>query len=301
MTSPFEAGWRERTGRARSAEPAPPLTDRLEALAQAPLVVAPAGDPTARHVFLVNRSRGRPIRWLTFEDLVESAVPPDAFADAAVSASGLYLREDWRGALAWTHASAIVRALSEGHPNVIRPEAASTNWCKPWHVAAIGAAGLPSPHSEVVLGGRPEPGTILKNCSALPTYVIAREEAPEARLTGPILAQARLHGPELRVHVLDGRAFGVRIESAGADYRRDGAAPFRPASVGQDLARDLARVAAREGLRFCGADIIETAEGPVLIEINPMPGYHAFEKAYAPDTPITDALYASLSRKGGPA
>ncbi len=295
MTVLFRDGWVDRMGRARQSEDAPPEDFGAQATG-APFVISVSGDPTAAGFHKRVTDEGLPLRWVTIEAVADGRLPLAVLADWIAAAPGVYIRDGWSADAGGVALRAVVAALCDQHPNVIRAGEQSTNWCKPFHVAALAAvrrrvALLPPTlmTTRHALAGR-----VIKNCSSAPSFVLDGDTLSD--VTEPVLSQARLRGRELRVHVLDGVCFPVEVVTTALDYRKEGGAEMRPAVIDAALAADLCDLTAAEGLRFSGIDLVLTGEGPFVIEVNPMPGYHGYDLAPWGEESITTRLYNRLSR-----
>ncbi len=295
MTVLFRDGWTDRMGRARQSEDAPP-EDFGAAATDAPIVIGVSGDPTAAGFHKRVTDEGLPLRWVTIEAVADGRLPLGLLAEWMAAAPGVYIRDGWSADAGGVALRAVVAALCDQHPNVIRAEERSTNWCKPFHVAALAAV----PRRVVLLPPtlmttrHALAGRVIKNCSSAPSFVLDGDTLSD--VTEPVLSQARLRGREFRVHVLDGVCFPVEVVTTALDYRKEGGAEMRPAVIDAALAADLCDLTEAEGLRFSGIDLILTGEGPFVIEVNPMPGYHGYDLAPWGEESITTRLYNRLSR-----
>ncbi len=107
-------------------------------------------------------------------------------------------------------------------------------------------------------------------------------------------------GYDLRLLVIDGQVHSVRRTGVGGDWRnnlsRGGTAEPWEASQGeQRLAIQAASVI---GASLAGVDLLPTQQGPVLLEINGIPGWKGTAKALARDLSldVIDALIAMHAR-----
>lgn len=96
---------------------------------------------------------------------------------------------------------------------------------------------------------------------------------------GGVVLQHRAHGPELRVYVLLGRIVGGywRRQHDGFGNLSTGEIPVL--FIGPDLPPDVAHTAVQAthhlGLDYAGLDIIQTHDGPVVLEANASPQFAA--------------------------
>jgi ribosomal protein S6--L-glutamate ligase len=103
---------------------------------------------------------------------------------------------------------------------------------------------------------------------------------------GPVVVQDFVPGPgeDLKVYVVGEHVFAVRKRFARDSFTRAG----RPCLVTPEV-RDLAlRCGEAFGLGLFGLDVIESAEGPVVVDVNYFPGYKG--------VPAAAALIASYTR-----
>jgi ribosomal protein S6--L-glutamate ligase len=85
----------------------------------------------------------------------------------------------------------------------------------------------------------------------------------------PLLIQEYIEGPEMKLYVIGEQVFGVRKPFSATSYMLAG----QPAHVSQE-AREIALRCGRVfGLGLYGLDIIESAHGPVVVDLNYFPSY----------------------------
>jgi ribosomal protein S6--L-glutamate ligase len=104
---------------------------------------------------------------------------------------------------------------------------------------------------------------------------LAALPAPE----GPQVVQDFVAGgpSDLKLYVVGGRVFGVRKPFSHDSFSE----PGRPCDV-PDAARDVALRCGRAfGLCLYGLDVIESPEGPVVVDVNYFPGYRGIPDADA--------------------
>jgi ribosomal protein S6--L-glutamate ligase len=123
-------------------------------------------------------------------------------------------------------------------------------------------------------------------------------EAADAR--SPLLVQRFVEeaaGRALRVLVLEGRVLAAaRFEAAGEDFRANAAAGGVATPLAEPGAAGAIAVAAAGalGLGFAGVDLIESRDGPLLLEANAAPGFAAVEAATGAD--VAGAVLEALER-----
>jgi ribosomal protein S6--L-glutamate ligase len=106
------------------------------------------------------------------------------------------------------------------------------------------------------------------------------------------------HNQDLRVIIVGRRAVAAMVRQAPpgdfrANLHRGGHA--RPVHLDRDI-RDLAvRAAQVHELAFCGVDIIQTARGPAVLEVNSSPGLKGIETATGID--VADAVIEYMERR----
>lgn len=112
--------------------------------------------------------------------------------------------------------------------------------------------------------------SMLETLWNLGQHVLVQEFVREAR------------GRDLRVVVLDGKVLAaIRREASGGEFRANlhrggsGVAIVLPRSY----AAQAVRAAGLTGLRLAGVDLLETARGPMVLEINSSPGLEGVERA----------------------
>jgi ribosomal protein S6--L-glutamate ligase len=96
---------------------------------------------------------------------------------------------------------------------------------------------------------------------------------------GPVVAQelVRGSGEDLKVYVVGGSVFAVRKPFGPDSFAR----PGRPCEV-TDRVRELAlRCGEAFGLGLFGLDVIESPDGPVVVDVNYFPGYKGVPDAAA--------------------
>ena len=111
----------------------------------------------------------------------------------------------------------------------------------------------------------------------------------DAVVSCPTQFQRYIPGVDYRVHVVDGQAFGVRIDSHSDDYRYDAGAGLAPADLPPDLQARCVALARALGLRLAGIDLRLDPDGAWhCFEVNPSPGFSCFEPEG--DEPIATAV-----------
>jgi hypothetical protein len=206
------------------------------------------------------------------------------------------------------------RLLDESRfPVVVNPLMAGwSNGARPAHYRFLSRAGLRVPAwivsndpDSVRRFVRRHRGDVFVK-SAGPQRTIARRFCKEHadalhRLpTAPVLFQKAIHGPDVRVHVVQDRCFGVRVCSKADDYRYPGdhAVEWTPAEVPHAIAALCVDATKQLGLVISGADfkICEYTGQWHCFEINPTPGYSYYDRYL--DGRIASALTAYLQQAG---
>lgn len=170
---------------------------------------------------------------------------------------------------------------------------------------AVAGAHLGYPCVAKPLGGSSGRHTFLLRSDAdLALVAAARPGDGIPFLFQPFVAEAR--GVDRRLFVLDGRVLGAIERTAPTgDFRSNVAQGGR--AVGIEPAPDEAALAVEAvralGLDYAGVDVITTASGPVVLEVNGEPQFEAVETYARVDVAgaIVDWLLARLAAGSGSA
>jgi ribosomal protein S6--L-glutamate ligase len=89
--------------------------------------------------------------------------------------------------------------------------------------------------------------------------------------TGPVLVQEHVRGcgEDLKVYVAGEEVFAVRKPFSADSFTR----PGRPVPVTPEVREMALRCGAACGLGLYGLDVIESPDGPVVVDLNYFPGY----------------------------
>ena len=275
----------EASGNRRLAEAARARGDELLPVdTLAPLVVLSSGEV---------RWNGRP---LTGVDAVLPRYGPE------LQPAGLLVQRalEEAGAVSLAPAQAFVRARDKAQalaafarsglpvpPTAVVSDAAQAQDA----VAAVGGAPV------VIRAARGWRGQGLRlegDAASASAYLREAADAREPLLVQRFVAEAA--GSSLRVLVLEGRVLAAaRFTAVGGDFRANAAAGGRAEAVdpGARQTELSLRAAAVLGLRFAGIDLIESRDGPLLLEANAAPGFAAVEGATGVD--VARAVLAALA------
>ncbi len=90
-------------------------------------------------------------------------------------------------------------------------------------------------------------------------------------LTGPVVVQDLVPGPgeDLKVYVVGDRVWAVRKPFGPGSF----AVPGRPVPVSAEVEALARRAGTACGLALFGLDVIESPDGPVVVDLNYFPGY----------------------------
>lgn len=181
------------------------------------------------------------------------------------------------------------------------------------------AAGVPQPPTAFVTRSRDVrraldmvggPPVVVKALEGLGGRGVLLARGAEAAasivetLTGtndPVLVQrfvAEAAGRDLRVLVVGGEPVAaMRRHAPPGDFRANAALGARLEAAAPDgRTIDLARAAARAlGLDIAGVDILEPADGPLVLEVNASPGFEGLEAASGVD--VADAIIRHLEAR----
>lgn len=169
----------------------------------------------------------------------------------------------------------------------------------------LDAAGVPTPASVVL--GRQLSAAALERALGAPPWVLKAPEGTKGEAVFlvqdaaglaalpadgavPYVAQRfvpEARGADVRVMVVDGQARGaMRRHARGGDFRANLALGGRAEAVDLDagaeglaLAELAVRACAAHGLVVAGVDLLESADGPLVIEVNGSPGFAGIEDA----------------------
>jgi RimK family alpha-L-glutamate ligase len=290
------------------------LTARLEVAANRRLGDAATGAGVTLRVVDANRvgamAGSKPRLWLDGEDLLEQD------PSAVLARVG-----NWRPD---SVLAALETAIAAGVPTPNPPASirlGRDHWLTVRHLAAAGVAA-----PESVAGADPEalarvavealglPVVVKQRRSRMGVGVIrcATRDHLEAvldslwRVGDEVMVQRLVDsgGTSLRLVVVGGRVVAAARFVAAADEWRSNAArggqalPHRVDGLEESLA---IAAAAALGLGICGVDILPTPDGPVVVEVNPSPGFRHVEAASGVDVAreIVAELVRCASRREG--
>lgn len=150
---------------------------------------------------------------------------------------------------------------------------------------------------------RKEGECIYKSNSAVRSVVDATEKVEEARLeflrNCPVLFQRRIRGMDVRVHVVDGAIFPVKIDSDAIDYRYYGAkgtfCNLSPCyTIPESIKEKCISYGEKSGVVFSGFDFKVDSKGTwYCLEMNPMPSFESYDRVI--DNKIARKLIESLA------
>lgn len=235
--------------------------------------------------------------------------------DDLCQGSGLYVREPPQFDF---YDCALRDAIFANIPvavSVIAPSRTTTNWSKPLHERSLasrlnhGYNPVRIPESVIttqISPSLPLNGMLIqKNISSIPGVPKRNLEGVTCSgvknpLSGfiPALLQSELSGTEYRIHIVDDIALPFRLLRNDRQTAVDcpTPCPCEIASLPSSVLACCVHLTKSEGLRFSGVDVIETSSGDFwLLEVNPMPGYHAYEsRLIKAGRPVSEALLYAL-------
>lgn len=147
----------------------------------------------------------------------------------------------------------------------------------------LGAAGVPSPRTWVTGDGTTlaplvERGALIvkphqghRGAGVSVVHDARSLAAAVAAAGGPVVVQEHIPGPgeDLKVYVVGEQVFAVRKPFSADSFTL----PGRPVAVDPEV-RDIALSCGRTlGLGLYGLDVIESPDGPVVVDVNYFPGY----------------------------
>jgi hypothetical protein len=93
----------------------------------------------------------------------------------------------------------------------------------------------------------------------------------------PTLFQKQIDGPDIRVHVCGNKFFAIKISTkASVDYRYSETSDYEIITLPEEVEQFCRQVCCNEKNMLMGIDLIETREGYIFLEANPMPGWDFF-------------------------
>jgi ribosomal protein S6--L-glutamate ligase len=166
------------------------------------------------------------------------------------------------------------------------------------------AAGVPVPRTRVT-GDYSCVATILEDGGPLVLKPVRGHRGAEVEVirdpgqlrgraapSAPVLVQSFVDGPgeDLKVYVVGSRVWAVRKPFAPLSFTRPGHA----VSVSHEVEDIALRAGAAMGLGIYGLDLIESPEGPVVVDLNYFPGYKGCTGVAAPMAAYIDAYARGL-------
>ena len=253
------------------------------------VVLSSAHDPTARHLVHVGNQVGLNVSWISFEWFCNMIPMREDILNKFSAAEGIFVRYAVPSSEAMLVAQSYLRASLSQLSNVIVPSEMSTNWSKPLQLNQLLRQGINVPRTAIAMIA-PNDMTIAKGMGSLPTFAT---DAIRENLTYPLMYQEAQKGSEIRVHIVDGKMFAHKIITTRVDYREDREASIEPYALLASQEEVLGRITKMERQRFSGVDMFECDGETVVLEVNPMPGYHSYE---GKDVEISRALLVSCHR-----
>ena len=250
-------------------------------------VLASASDPTASHLVSVANLLERRVYWITYESILSHPEEVDRVRENLSCATGTLVRYALPSSNSAFMAQLGVCSLLRHLENVIAPSKESTNWSKPLHTWMLSKRGFVVP--DTAIGSSLLPNlSVVKGMGVLPTLA---DRASEMQSEFPLMFQEQQQGTEIRIHVIDRHVISHQIFSTCIDYRRDGRSKAVRCYLPLCDQQRMIELAVGEKLRFAGIDVIRQQRGLVVLEVNPMPGYHSYEgKDWEISIAILDAL-----------
>ena len=188
------------------------------------------------------------------------------------------------------------RGLGPSPPAVTRYSAAGTDLCNP--SPAVGQDGdriailhaLAGAGVGVPLTARVETWDEVRALHREGAIVVKRPmgEGRGREVTGDITEEAPFPGPyvvepfvpndglDRKLYVAGGAVFGLLKPSTLAVEHGGPAVPFQ---VTDGLGEVALKAAAAVGLHLCGVDVLEADRGPVVVDVNPFPGFRGIPGA----------------------
>lgn len=128
-----------------------------------------------------------------------------------------------------------------------------------------------------------EGSLIVKSCSSTRSQVVDETTFLDWNSLStnslPILFQKRFKGEDVRIHLLEPRAWAVKVmANSRVDYRFEGSgARFHRLTPNSALLALLRSMAQSENLRLSGIDLMCNQDETICLEINPSPAWCAFD------------------------
>jgi len=207
--------------------------------------------------------------------------------------------------------SAVTSYLEDTERLVVnRPSAGTGNINKLVHLRTLSKYGFRIPQTFIYGTGqsarqvvRADGKWISKSCSSIKTKAAVLDEALYSKLDNlsvcPSVFQQRIKGADVRSHVVGNEVFSERILSSRIDYRyADGSETpnqYEAFDIPPHIAAACLAYCKDQGLLFAGFDFkISEEDGDwYILEANPMPGYHTYDRRL--DQQISSALKKLLA------
>lgn len=186
--------------------------------------------------------------------------------------------------------------LDEIYPIVVnRPHLGLTNFSKLAQLVSIDLGALTAPDSQLQVYDGPKTQHWIYKSASQQRSIVSRVNAAYWQVIGaePVLYQKYVSGDNVRVHVLDGRCYAVRVKTGAVDYRYSDQRHFQVTQLSETIAASCVNIAKQLQLVFCGIDLIDHQQQWCLLEINPSPGFNFFE-SQTNDQRLTQALIRFL-------
>jgi glutathione synthase/RimK-type ligase-like ATP-grasp enzyme len=185
-----------------------------------------------------------------------------------------------------------------------RPSAEGSNHSKLFQAVQIQKNGFAVPDS-LITNDREEiraflslhGSLIYKSMSSVRSIVKELDESvlDSIEKLGPVLVQQRIHGRNIRVHIVRDRVFACAIESGDVDYRY-AEAMMASTELPPEVAERCVLLTKRLGLLLAGIDLIVTSGGEYYcLEVNTNPAFSCFEPG--DDRPIARAVAETLTNR----
>lgn len=205
------------------------------------------------------------------------------------------------------------RLEAAGMPVVNRPRALEVAIDKYLTLALLAGVGLQVPRTHVVQ----EPAAARLALEALGGIAVAKplfgsggrgltlvdQPAAAAAVAASGIAYLqefiRHEGWDLRILVVGDREFAMRRSARAGEWRTNLACGGRaePVTVDATTLAVARRAAVAVGARIAGVDILPTAAGPVVLEVNAVPAWRGLQTVV--DADVTEAVAAEVLRAGG--